>query len=148
MGKDAIRLGREQERRVRVLNLVLEGALTIEQAAERLALSERQVQRLQAAYQREGPRALVHGNQGRVPWHALPAEVRARVVALARGTYAGLNDQHLTEKLAEVEGLVLGRTTVRRILREAGLASPPAAAGSPAPRPAGADAPGRAAAAS
>jgi hypothetical protein len=46
------------------------------------------------------------------------------VVALARGTYAGFNDQHLTEKLASVEGLALGRATVRRILREAGIPSP------------------------
>jgi hypothetical protein len=51
-------------------------------------------------------------------------EVRERVVELARGPYAGFNDQHLTEKLAEVEQLVLSRATVRRILRRAGLPSP------------------------
>jgi hypothetical protein len=36
----------------------------------------------------------------------------------------GFNDQHFTEKLAEVEGLKLSRETVRRILRDAGLGSP------------------------
>jgi hypothetical protein len=46
------------------------------------------------------------------------------VVMLRRGKYDGFNDQHFTEKLAEVEGLVLSRETVRRILREAGLGSP------------------------
>src|SRR5262249_52476214 len=38
--------------------------------------------------------------------------------------YAGFNDQHLTEKLAAEEQLVLGRETVRRILRAAGHPSP------------------------
>ncbi len=43
---------------------------------------------------------------------------------LARGKYAGFNDSHLHEKLTEVEGLVLRRPSVRRILREAGIRSP------------------------
>jgi hypothetical protein len=50
--------------------------------------------------------------------------VRERVVELAQGKYAGFNHQHLTEKLAEVEGLALGRTTVRRLLAGVGLRSP------------------------
>ena len=35
--------------------------------------------------------------------------------------YAGFNDRHLTEKLAEVEKLTVGRSTVSRWLRAAGL---------------------------
>ncbi len=124
MGRDTIRLGAEQQRRVQVLNLLLEGKLTIRQAAAVLDRSERQVKRLKAAYRHRGPETLVHGNSGRIPWHALSVAVRARVIELARGKYAGFNHQHLTEQLAEVEGLVLGRTTVRRILQEAGLLSP------------------------
>lgn len=124
MADDTIRLGAEQERRRQVLESVLAGELTIRQAAEVLARSARQVKRLKAAYQQAGPAALVHRNAGRAPWHALAPEVRARVVELARTRYAGLNHQHLTEKLAEVEQLRLDRSTVRRILLSAGLASP------------------------
>lgn len=55
---------------------------------------------------------------------SLADEARAQVVALARETYAGLNDQHLTEKL-QAHGLALHRTTVRRILVTAeGRATP------------------------
>ncbi len=124
MGQDTIRLGAEQQRRAQVMNLLLEGKLTIRQAAAVLDRSERQVKRLKAAYRQTGPATLVHGNSGRSPWHALPVAVRTRVVELARGKYAGFNHQHLTEQLVEVEGLALGRTTVRRILQEAGLSSP------------------------
>jgi hypothetical protein len=46
------------------------------------------------------------------------------VEALARGKYAAFNVTHLHEKLTQVEGFILSRTTVQRILREAGLSSP------------------------
>jgi hypothetical protein len=58
----------------------------------------------------------MHGNAGRVPWHALPAEIRVRVQELARDRYAGLNYQHLSEKLADDVGMELHRTTVRKVL--------------------------------
>src|SRR6202162_2500365 len=43
---------------------------------------------------------------------------------IARTTYAGFNDHHLCEKLFEQEGLSLGRETLRRLLRSAGIRSP------------------------
>jgi hypothetical protein len=50
--------------------------------------------------------------------------VRDRILHLARTTYAGFNDHHLCEKLCEVENLSLGRETLRRVLRSAGIGSP------------------------
>jgi hypothetical protein len=38
-------------------------------------------------------------------------DVREQVVMLRRGKYDGFNDQHFTENLAELEGLVLSRET-------------------------------------
>ncbi len=56
--------------------------------------------------------------------HTLGEEIRKRVVELARGKYAGFNHQHLAEFLGEREGLVVSRSSVRRILLEAGMRSP------------------------
>ena len=50
--------------------------------------------------------------------------MRARILHLARTRYAGFNDHHLCEKLGEVEHLSLGRETLRRLLRSAGIRSP------------------------
>jgi hypothetical protein len=50
--------------------------------------------------------------------------VRDRILHLARTTYTGFNDHHLCEKLCEVEGFSLGRETLRRLLRSAGIGSP------------------------
>ena len=58
-----------------------------------------------------------------MPW-ALPAALRQTILRLARGKYAGFNDSHLCEKLHSEEHLSVSRETVRRILRQAKLASP------------------------
>ena len=107
-----------------VLNRVLAGEWTPAQAAPVLGLSERQVRRLLGA----------SGREARRPWCTATAGGRRRTAAgggagadrrPGPGTkYAGFNHQHLTEKLDEVEGLPVGRTTVRRVLLGAGLRSP------------------------
>jgi transposase len=115
------------ERQWRILSLLqrLErGELTVGEVAASLGLSRRQVQRKRKRLAGNGAAGLVHGNAGRCPKHRTTQDVREQVVMLRRGKYDGFNDQHFTEKLAEVEGLVLSRETVRRILREAGLGSP------------------------
>jgi transposase len=117
-------MARTDERRVAVIHAVAQGHLTAPAAAEVLGLSERQVRRLVAAYRQAGADALRHGNTGRPPARTLPAVTRQRVVTLAQTTYAGCNYQHLSELLAEREGLVLSRSSVRRILLDAGLTTP------------------------
>jgi transposase len=115
--------GAEQQRLV-VLNRVLMGDLTAAEAADALQRSVRQVRRMLAAYRKEGAAALAHGNRGRTPAHALPPDLGQQVVHLARTTYPGLNDTHLSEVLAEREGIVLSRATVRRLRLAAGLDRP------------------------
>lgn len=111
--------GREQ--RIVVLHEVAQGQLTAAAAAVLLALSVRQVRRLVKAYRRVGAQAVEHGNRGRQPIHTVPPALRERIVALAQTTYRGCNHQHLSELLAEREGLAVSRATVRRILLAAGL---------------------------
>src|SRR5258706_9101901 len=67
---------------------------------------------------------VAHANRGRPSHRRLPDAVRRRIVQLARGTYAGFNDHHLCEKLAEREGFSLSRETLRRLLRQTGLGAP------------------------
>jgi transposase len=86
-----------------------------------MRVSLRQFQRVKARFAAEGVAGLVHRLRGRPSPHRLAAEIHARAVALLQGPYAGLNDCHLTEKLREVEGLPLSRSTVRRLRRGAGV---------------------------
>ncbi len=121
---DGLTLSKEEERRAVVLGQVGAGILGVGEAAGLIGVSERQVRRLLAAYQREGPRGIVHGNRGRAPVHATSHEVRAQVAALAKGKYEGVNHSHLAELLAEREGVEVSRSTLRRILAAEGAPSP------------------------
>jgi transposase len=124
MMKEVVTLNRKEQRRLVVLNQVETGKMIGREAAEVLDLSLRQVGRLLAAYRKEGAAALAHGNRGRKPYHALNEGLRNRVLELAQSTYAGCNTQHLTELLAEREGITVSRSAVRLILLGAGLRSP------------------------
>lgn len=117
-------MNEEEQRRILVLNEVNGGRLTAGGAAELLGLSERHVRRKLAAYREEGAGAIAHGNRGRRPANALEEAVRARIVELARSRYSAFNHLHMSEKLTQEEGISVGQSTVRRILREAGLPSP------------------------
>ncbi len=114
----------EEVKREVVIRRVVAGKVSVAEAAPLLALSQRQVWRLRSRYIEEGPSALAHGNRGRSPANKTDDVLREKVVRLARTRYAGCNDSHLAELLAEREGLRISRRTLQRVLRSAGLASP------------------------
>ena len=89
-----------------------------------MGVSERHGWRILAAYRKEGAAALAHGNRGRAPANVTPLAIRQQVVAMAKERYSGVNHTHLTELLAEREGITLSRSTMRRLLVDAGLSSP------------------------
>ena len=114
----------KQQTRLQVLNSFLTEHIALDQAAELMGVSQRHTRRILAAYQERGAAALAHGHRGRRPANATPDAVVADVVHLAGTKYEGANHSHFSELLAEREGIVIGRTTLRRILVGAGLNSP------------------------
>jgi transposase len=115
---------RKEVPRAGLLEAALEGRISNVQGARSMRLSVRQFHRVKARFAAEGVAGLVHRLRGRPSPRRLAAAIHARAVALLQGgTYAGLNDCHLTEKLREVEGLPLSRSTVRRLRRGLGLAA-------------------------
>jgi transposase len=120
--RETITMTSKDQRRAWLLTKLLVGEVTTAEAAALLGLSERQVWRLRRAFERDGPAALVHGNRGRPPSRRLAEPVRDRIIELARTTYDGANDSHLAELLAEHEGVEIGRSSLQRLLRGAGLA--------------------------
>jgi transposase len=119
-----VTLNSKEQKRVIVVNQVLAGQLTGQEAAELLGLSLRQTRRLLAAYRAEGVAGLAHGNRGRPPANKLDRALADEIVHLAGNGYRDFNDSHFTEELAERHQLVVSVPTVRRLRREAGLGSP------------------------
>jgi transposase len=121
---EKVTLNNKEQKRLIVLNKVLEGQMTGQEAAEMLGLSLRHTRRLIAGYRQAGAPALAHGNRGRPPVNKLDKQVGEEIVRLARTEYLDYNDTHFTEELAERHGIAVSTPTVRRLRRAAGLGSP------------------------
>lgn len=113
-----------EQHRAWVLMKVAGGELAMAEAAGRLGVSERQLWRLRAAFERNGPAGLVHGNRGRPSPRRIEPGLRDRILELRRTRYLDVNDTHFSELLAEREEITLSRERVRQILRSEGIASP------------------------
>ena len=119
-----VTLTQKEQARLQVLNSLLAGHMTLDQAATLMGVTNRHTKRILAAYRELGADAVAHGHRGRRPTNATPEPVATAVVHLARTRYAGANHTHLSELLSERDGIDIGRTTLRRILVNAGLSSP------------------------
>lgn len=74
--------------RLQVLVRVTEGRLTQREAAEELAVTERQLRRLLRAYRARGPAGLASKRRGRRSNNRLPDEAKAYAIELVRERYA------------------------------------------------------------
>ena len=89
------------EKRLKIIQRVFRGELTVVQAALVLGVSERQCYRVKARVRKSGAKGVVHGNRGRPCKRKIKEKTVQRIVELAQGKYQGFNDHHLTEKLEE-----------------------------------------------
>ncbi|WP_429396303.1 ISNCY family transposase [Robbsia andropogonis] len=107
--------------RLKAIQAVHERRLKPGQAAQRLALSVRQVERLVKRFDALGAVGLVSGKRGRRSNHQLPDGLVCRAVALLRERYADFGPTLACEKLREAHGMVISVETVRTLMRAAGL---------------------------
>jgi len=121
-----ITLNPKQQREVEILTRLEAGALDGGTAATLLGVSTRQVRRRRVRFRQEGFAAVIHGNCGRPPANRTDPALRERILALAGpdGKYHDLNVCHLQELLTDEEHIVIGRSTLDRLLRQAGLRQP------------------------
>lgn len=118
-----ITLNPKQQRHVEILTRLEAGALDVAPAAEVLGVSVRQVRRQRVRFRQEGMAAVIHGNCGRPPVNRTEPTTIARILTLAGldGQYHDLNTCHLQELLAREQQIVIGRSTLDRLLKQAGV---------------------------
>ncbi len=119
----AIILSRKEERRIRVMEQVVFGSMSLAEGCHLLGVSYRQGKRIRKRYISDGAAGLAHKGRGKRSAKALSADERATVLSLKSGSYPSHNDTHFTEALSEREDINLSRETVRQILRGAGVAA-------------------------
>jgi transposase len=114
----------KDEKRIKIIDRVFQGELTVIQAALVMGVSERQCYRVKARVKKSGAKGVVHGNRGRPSKRKIKDQTVKRIIELAQGKYKDFNDHHLTDKLESEEKIELSREKVRRILRGHGIGSP------------------------
>ncbi len=118
---ETVTMSRKEARRPGLVQLAVAGKITTAEGARSLDMSLRQFRRLKVRYRAEGVRGLVHRRRGQPSGRGLDVEICDRVVELVQTPYRDFNDCHCTEKLRDVEGLRVSRSTVRRLRRARGL---------------------------
>ena len=116
-----LRMSRKERDRLKVMDQLSKGQITQQQAAGWLALSARQVRRLQRRYEALGDRGLVHSLRGRPSNRRIDAAVREQAIELLRAKYHDFGPTLASEHLAQDDGLAGSRETVRGWMRQAGL---------------------------
>jgi len=109
--------------RLKVLQGYMDGKIGIEEASRILKRRPRSVYRMVSKLRRKGPEGVLHGNRNKVSPRRVPDSLRKKLIAFAQGKYRDINDTHLCEILSEAEGIVIGRETLRGILRKGGIPS-------------------------
>ncbi|MDQ0028177.1 transposase, partial [Variovorax paradoxus] len=110
--------------RLKTIQAVVDRMARVGQAAQRLGLSRRQLERLIQRYKDEGVAGLVSRKRGRPSNRQLAPGVAERATALIRDRYADFGPTLACEKLRECHGLPLAKETVRVLMMAAGLWTP------------------------
>ncbi|SOE06380.1 Transposase [Variovorax sp. YR752] len=126
MANDAatITMNMREVNRLKTAQAVVDRLTRVGQAAQRLGLSRRQLERLIQRYKDEGAAGLVSRKRGRPGNRQLAPGVALRAIGLIRERYADFGPTLACEKLAGRHGLTLGVETVRTLVTAAGLWTP------------------------
>ncbi len=118
-------MSQKQLNRFAVLSKVIDGHMTIAEAAVSLGISQRQTIRLKQGVIAQGAAFLIHKNTGRKPAHALDEQLISKIVALKQSaTYKSANFLHFQELLEREDGITISYSALHSTLTHSGIQSP------------------------
>ncbi len=115
-------LTKEEKNRIEIIQALIEGKIDVEDAANLLALSQRQVYRLLAKVEQGDISNALHGNKQRRSPNKIADLFWDNILILVKQHYQGINDRHLQEILKREHRIEVGRESLRKKLRSEGLA--------------------------
>ncbi len=100
-----------------------DGKYTVKEIALRFHLSERRIKQLKKAFNERGDIAVIHGNKGRKPSHAISEGLKKRIAAKKNeGIYSDMNFSHFREHLESDFGIRISYHALYSILKGEGIA--------------------------
>ena len=119
--RDLLIMNKKERRYKSLLDQVLSHHITKNEAATRLNISYRHLNRLLKDYALGGDASLVHKSRGKPSSRAYPADVKEKVLKLYRTHYKSYGPQLASEKLEERDKITIHPETLRLWLKSAGL---------------------------
>lgn len=107
--------------RINIIQAVCEKRLRRRDAATRLKLTERQIQRLVNRYRELGIAGLAHGHRGKPSNNCLPDDFKCHVLALLHENYSDFGPTLAAEKLRERHNICISVETLRQWMTAEGL---------------------------
>jgi hypothetical protein len=107
--------------RIEVLAQVDDGRLSVQNGANMLAITKRQMFRLLKTYRTDGAAAIGHKARGKTPNNKIHKAKRDYAVALVKENYADFGPTLAAEMLAEHHGFMVSRETLRKWMTDDGL---------------------------
>jgi len=120
-------MNQSERKKLHIARCLIEGTMTISDAAKVSELCERQWKRIKKGVSIYGDAFVIHKSKSLKPHNAVTGQLRKQVEDLKNSDkYCNANFSHFQELLADKESICLSKPTVYRILVESGLKSPKA----------------------
>jgi len=120
--RDIIMINSKELKKFHIVKMYLEKKIKQKEAADLLSLSTRQVRRIASRIESEGSRAVVHRLKGKPSNRSRPQALKEKVLSLYRSKYHDFGPTLAREKLFQIDGIRIGRETLRNWLTSSGLA--------------------------
>lgn len=104
-----------------ILDAYLDKKMDRESAKRRLRVTERQFIRIVKAYKLKGISSLIHGLCNKPSNHSYPEEFKQTVTSQYKDRYDGFNYTHASEKLEELDNIIIHPNTLRNWLLSSGI---------------------------
>jgi transposase len=119
--EDRLIMSKNELERKTLLEGFKNGKLTLNECAERLKISYRQMKRVLKKYREESDQGLCHKNRGRKPSNIAKPELKAEILDLYRRKYVGFGPTFAAEKMLEDDEKKVNAETLRLWLKAEGL---------------------------
>src|SRR5512135_3902990 len=116
--EDRIIMSQKEVNRLYVIHQVIEKAITQDQAAATLGLTDRQVRRIARSVRLEGDAGIRHKSRGTSSHNRIADKIKDKAVTLCRDRYKEFGPTHASEKLLTVHQIKVSDETRRGWFQE------------------------------
>jgi len=118
---DIAKMSTKELKRLPIIHKLINRELKQKQASEILGLCVRQIQRIIKKVKKQGDQAIAHASRGKPSGRAKPDKIKNKILHLCKTRYKGFGPTFASEKLFEIDELIIHHETLRLWFKEAGI---------------------------